>query len=226
MWKQKLLRELGVELVNPIKMFCDNQATKSITKNPVHYDRTKHIEIDQHFISKKIKKEIVHLVYITTKSQNVDILTKALPRTNFEELSHKLCMYNIYNPAWEGVLKSCSKLASNFRDFIRYFLYVLIRGIWYYMTRSQGLIFPSLVEDFFSLVWLFSDFMVCILQSFPIYYVVHFIPKYEKIRSIISQIFFSNLSHGLWLWSISLQLIASILGSFFSYLPLLCPFLL
>ena len=99
MWIQRLLGELGKELKSPIKMFCDNQAAISIAKNPIHHDMRKHIEIDRHFISEKIEKEIVQLAYIPTKSQTADILTKALPRTNFEELSHKLCMHNIYNPA-------------------------------------------------------------------------------------------------------------------------------
>jgi hypothetical protein len=87
MWIQRLLKELGLESLTPIK------------QNIVHHDRTKHIEIDRHFITEKIKKNIVHLTYTPTRSQIADILTKALPRTNFEELSHKLGMYNIYNPA-------------------------------------------------------------------------------------------------------------------------------
>lgn len=99
MWIQRLLSELEVSSEKPIKMFCDNQAAISIAKNPVHHDRTKHIEIDRHFISEKIEKAIMQLVYTPTRSQTADILTKALPRTNFEELSHKLCMYNIYNSA-------------------------------------------------------------------------------------------------------------------------------
>jgi len=53
-----LLKELGVEMVNPIKMFCDNQTAISIAKNLVHHDRKKHIEIDPHFISKKIEKKL------------------------------------------------------------------------------------------------------------------------------------------------------------------------
>jgi hypothetical protein len=98
MWIQRLLKELGMESLTPIQIHCDNQPAINIAKNPVHYDRTKHIEIDQHFITEKIEKNIVHLIYTPTKSQIADILTKALPRTNFKELSHK-GMYNIYNLA-------------------------------------------------------------------------------------------------------------------------------
>ncbi|RVW33700.1 O-fucosyltransferase 1 [Vitis vinifera] len=54
----------------------------------------------------KIEKAIVQLVYTPTRSQTADILTKALSRTNFEELSHKLCMYNIYVLARGGVWNS------------------------------------------------------------------------------------------------------------------------
>ena len=84
MWIQRLLRELGVELENPIKMFCDNQAAISIAKNSVHHDRTKHIEIDRHFISEKIEKEIIQLVYIPTKSQ-----TETYSLKPFQELTLK-----------------------------------------------------------------------------------------------------------------------------------------
>ena len=80
-------------------MLSDSQAAISIAKNPVHHDRTKHVEIDRHFISEKINNGIVQLSYIPTQLQLADVLTKALPRRSFDEFNSKLGLYNIYNPA-------------------------------------------------------------------------------------------------------------------------------
>ena len=53
-WLQRLLSELGATIEKTIKMFTDSQVAISIAKNPVHHDRTKLIEKDRHFISKKV----------------------------------------------------------------------------------------------------------------------------------------------------------------------------
>ena len=99
MWLQRLLRELKVNVQASVKMFTDNQADISISKNPLHHVRTKHIEIDRHFISKKVNTGIIQLSYIPIRQQIADVLTKALPRVSFDELNSKLGLYNIYNPA-------------------------------------------------------------------------------------------------------------------------------
>ncbi|RVW79069.1 Retrovirus-related Pol polyprotein from transposon RE1 [Vitis vinifera] len=98
-WIKRVLSELGQTSSSPILMMCDNQAAISIAKNPVHHDRTKHVEIDRHFITEKVTSETVKLNYVPTKHQTADILTKALPRPNFEDLTCKLGLYDIYSPA-------------------------------------------------------------------------------------------------------------------------------
>ncbi|RVW52456.1 Retrovirus-related Pol polyprotein from transposon RE1 [Vitis vinifera] len=98
-WLNRLLEELRVPLKHPMVLYCDNQAAISIAKNPVHHDRTKHVEIDRHFIKEKIEEGVFKVSYTPTNCQTADILTKALARVNFEDLTEKLGMINIYNVA-------------------------------------------------------------------------------------------------------------------------------
>nr|CAN70115.1 hypothetical protein VITISV_020105 [Vitis vinifera] len=98
-WLNRLLEELRVPLKHPMVLYCDNQAAISIAKNPVHHDRTKHVEIDRHFIKEKIEEGVFKVSYTPTNCQTADILTKALTRVNFEDLTEKLGMINIYNAA-------------------------------------------------------------------------------------------------------------------------------
>ena len=86
-------------MTQPVQVLCDNQSAISIAKNRVHHDRTKHVEIDKHFIKEKIEEGAFKLSYTPTNSQVVDIFTKALPRRIFDELSCKLGLNNIFIPA-------------------------------------------------------------------------------------------------------------------------------
>ena len=49
-WLKQLLQELGCSEVKQMKLICDNQAALHIASNPVFHKRTKHIEVDCHFI--------------------------------------------------------------------------------------------------------------------------------------------------------------------------------
>jgi len=53
-WLKQLLKELQFGDVTQITLICDNQTALHISSNPVFHERTKHIEIDYHFIKKKI----------------------------------------------------------------------------------------------------------------------------------------------------------------------------
>ncbi|KAK2452382.1 putative mitochondrial protein [Trifolium repens] len=98
-WIKRVLHEIGILNSNPIKVLCDNQSAISIAKNPVHHDRTKHVEIDRHFIKENIENGTISLQYTPTSQQTADILTKAVPRKTFENLTSKLGLLNIYNLA-------------------------------------------------------------------------------------------------------------------------------
>ena len=54
-WLGRLMRELGIITFESMKVFCDNQSAINVAKYPMHHDRTKHLEIDLHFIKEKIE---------------------------------------------------------------------------------------------------------------------------------------------------------------------------
>ena len=66
-WLKQELEELKQNINLPIKLYCDNMAAINISHNPVQHDRTKHVEIDKHFIKEKIDAGTVHLKYIPSR---------------------------------------------------------------------------------------------------------------------------------------------------------------
>lgn len=62
-------------------MIIKHSSSTNIAKNPIYHDRTKHVEIGKHFIREKI---VEGTIYTPSSLQTVDILTKALPTTTFD----------------------------------------------------------------------------------------------------------------------------------------------
>lgn len=75
---------------DPTSLKCDNKASISISENPVQHDRTKHVEVDRHFIKEKIDTGIVKLPHVHSEDQLADILTKAVNGRIFKEVLSKL----------------------------------------------------------------------------------------------------------------------------------------
>jgi len=85
-----LLNELTITSITPILGRCDNQAAIFIAKNLVFYERTKHIELDCHFVREKLMTGLISLHHISTKRQLANVLTKPLIGVIHREFISKL----------------------------------------------------------------------------------------------------------------------------------------
>ncbi|TYK14469.1 Cysteine-rich RLK (receptor-like protein kinase) 8 [Cucumis melo var. makuwa] len=70
----------------------------SIVDNPIQHDRTKHVEIDWHFIKERLDSGSICILYIPLSQQVVDVLTKGLLRPHFDLCVSKLGLVDIYIP--------------------------------------------------------------------------------------------------------------------------------
>jgi hypothetical protein len=95
-WLQRLMLELGLSENSPIMLYCDNKAAINIANNPVQHDRTKHVEIDRHFIKEKLDSGEICLPFVKTTEQLADIFTKGLHTVEFFNVICKMNMRNIY----------------------------------------------------------------------------------------------------------------------------------
>jgi hypothetical protein len=99
LWLKAMLKELGVHSKDPMKLYCDNKAAISIAHNPVQHDRTKHVEVDRHFIKEKLTEGLICTPFVRTENQLADILTKGVSNKIFNSALDKLGIRDIYAPA-------------------------------------------------------------------------------------------------------------------------------
>lgn len=109
-WLVALLKDFGVTQPGAVVMHYDNQSAISLSKNPVYHERTKHVEIDCHFIREKVLDGVIELRYVHTSLQLADLFTKALSKSVFYSLLSKMSICNIHstNTHLEGECQSCA----------------------------------------------------------------------------------------------------------------------
>jgi len=91
-WLRQLLLELHTPLRRATLVYCDNISAVYMSSNPVQHQRTKHIEIDLHFVRERVALGHVKVLHVPTSSQYADIFTKGLPSTVFVEFR---CSLNV-----------------------------------------------------------------------------------------------------------------------------------
>lgn len=89
-WLRRLLADLAKREVQKVSLKIDNQAAISLCKNPVHHERSKHIDTRFHHIRECIEEGMIEVQHVNTNDQLADILTKSLGRQKFIDMRKKV----------------------------------------------------------------------------------------------------------------------------------------
>ena len=87
----RFLRQLFADIngceKQSVKLFGDNQGAIALAKNPVHHQRSKHIDIRYHFIRFDVEEGIVILEYVPSSENYADLFTKPLSGIKFTDFA-------------------------------------------------------------------------------------------------------------------------------------------
>ena len=89
-WLRHLLGELHCKVPSATVAFCDNISSVYMLRNLVHHRRTKHIELDIHFVCEKVAVSEVHVTHVPSARQIADVFTKGLPSALFLDFRDSL----------------------------------------------------------------------------------------------------------------------------------------
>ena len=85
MWVQKLLTELRIPHPPVARLWCDNLGAKYLSANSVFHARTKHIEIDFHFVRERVAQKLLNIRFINSGDQLPDGFTKAITAAKMKQ---------------------------------------------------------------------------------------------------------------------------------------------
>jgi hypothetical protein len=89
-WVQSLLQELHISQARSLVLWCDNIGATYPSSNPVFHARTKHIEVDFHFVRECVNQKQLQIWFISSKDQVANIFTKPLPLPLYDNCKRNL----------------------------------------------------------------------------------------------------------------------------------------
>ena len=84
-WLRNILEELGFRQSGATTLYCDNQAAIALSHNPEYHSRSKHVDIQYHFLRQHVEMKTVSLKFVRSEEMAADGLTKALSRPKHDQ---------------------------------------------------------------------------------------------------------------------------------------------
>lgn len=89
-WIQNLLLAMGLQPQTTSLLLCDNLLAVCLTANPMFHKRTKHFEVDFHYVRERVAMKKLEVRHISASLQLADVFTKSLPQDSYLKLRSKL----------------------------------------------------------------------------------------------------------------------------------------
>ena len=99
LWVRSILKELGYPVNGSSTLFCDNKSALMLASDSVLHERTKHIEVDIHFIREKVRSGIIVPEFVSSSNQTADMFTKSVGPSLLKSSLIKLGLIDIFAPS-------------------------------------------------------------------------------------------------------------------------------
>lgn len=96
-WMLRILEKLGHAQLGSTTVYCDNNSTIKLSRNPVLHGRSKHNDVRFHFLHELTRDGILELAHCNSQNQIADIMTKPLKLEVYEKLRKLLGMCSMPN---------------------------------------------------------------------------------------------------------------------------------
>ena len=111
-WLQNLLKAMGLQQQRTPLLLCDNLSAVCLTANPMFHKRTKHFDVDYHYVRERVALKALEVRHIPASLQLADVFTKSLSQDSFYRLRGKLRVSDPPTPSLRGCINQQGPITS------------------------------------------------------------------------------------------------------------------